>query len=158
MVQDMHDDYSCALSPSQGSSTTCRAGHRAETRQTQHYTEFWKKLIVSLWNSSGIFSRIQLCDKFQKFLSKMSEKSEEFTGRMIFMSMFNDISWGSKKKKQECELSVQLDSIYANIFSPGRWSFFGLGPKKKCCSTHESKRQRECDIVAEFMMVKFSES
>ena len=30
----MHDDHPCAHSPSQVSSTKCRAGHRAETRQT----------------------------------------------------------------------------------------------------------------------------
>ena len=31
----MHDDHLCAHSPSQVSSTNCRAGHRAETRQTK---------------------------------------------------------------------------------------------------------------------------
>ena len=31
---DMHDDHPCAHSPSQVSSTKCRAGYRAETRQT----------------------------------------------------------------------------------------------------------------------------
>ena len=48
----------------------------------------------------------------------MSIQPEDFTGRIIFMSMFNDISWGSKENKQECELSAQLVSIYAkNIFT-----------------------------------------
>ena len=32
----------------------------------------------------------------KEFLSKMSVESEEFTGRIIFMSMFNDISWGGQ--------------------------------------------------------------
>ena len=38
----------------------------------------------------------------------MSEKSEEFSGRIIFMSMFNDISWGSKDNEQECKLNVKF--------------------------------------------------
>ena len=44
---------------------------------------------------SGIFPRIHhnaALQQVQEFLSKMSEKPE-FTGRIIFMSMFNDISW-----------------------------------------------------------------
>ena len=28
------------------------------------------------------------------------------------MSMFNDISWGSKENERECELSAQLVSLY----------------------------------------------
>ena len=43
------------------------------------------------------------------------------------MSMINDISWRSKDNEQECELSAKLVSIYARRFSPGRWSFLGLG-------------------------------
>ena len=74
------------------------------------------------------------------------------------MSMFNDISWGSKDNEQECELSAKLVSIYARRFSPGRWSFFGPGSEKKWFSTHESKPQGEWDRVAELMMIKFSES
>ena len=38
------------------------------------------------------FTTLQLCNKVQEFLSKMSEEPEDFTGRIIFMSMFNDIS------------------------------------------------------------------
>ena len=59
----------------------------------------------------------------------------------IFMSMFNDISWGSEDNEQECELNERLVSIFAKRFSPGRWSFLGPGSEKKWCSTHEIKPQ-----------------
>ena len=88
----------------------------------------------------------------------MSVEPADFTGRIIFMSMFNDISWGSKDNEQECELSAQLVSIYAKRFSPGRWSFLGPGSEKKWYSTRESKPLGEWDRVAELMMTKFSES
>ena len=110
--------------------------------------------MVSQWNSSGIFSLDSPhCSSGtkSKSSSKMSEEPEDFTGRIIFMSMFNDISW-------ECELSAKLVSIYAKRFSPGRWSFLGLGSEKKWYSTRESKPQGEWDRVAELMMIKFSES
>ena len=45
------------------------------------------------WDIFPGFTTMQLCNKVQEFLSKTSEKPEEFTGRIIFMSMFNDISW-----------------------------------------------------------------
>ena len=55
-------------------------------------------------------------------------------------------------------LSADLVSIYARRFSPGRWSFLGLGSEKKWYSTHDSKPQGEWDRVAELMMMKFCES
>ena len=110
------------------------------------------------WNIFTGFTTLQLCNKVQELLSKMSEEPEDFTGRIIFMSMFNDISWGSKGNEQECELSAQLVSIYAKRLSPGRWSFLGPGSEKKWYSTHESKPQGQWDRVAEQMMLTFAES
>ena len=83
---------------------------------------------------------------------------EEFTGRIIFMSMFNDISWGPQDNEQECELCANFVSIYARRFSPGRWSFLGPGSEKKWYPTCDSKPQGEWDRVAELMMKKFGES
>ena len=113
------------------------------------------------WNSSGIFPRIHHIAALQqtpRVPVKMSEKPEDSAGRIIFMSMFNDISWGSQDNEQECELNANLVSVYARRFSPGRWSFFGPGSEKKWYSTHDSKPQGECDRVAELMMIKFGES
>ena len=130
--------------------------------KVHHNTELWTQLMVSQWNSSGILSQDSphrsSATKVQEFVSKMSEAPEDFTGRIIFMSMFNDITWRSKDNEQECELSAQLVSIYANRFSPGRWSFLGPGSEKKWYSTHESKPQGEWDGVEELMMITFSES
>ena len=110
------------------------------------------------WNIFPGFTTLQLCHNVQEFLSNVSTEPEDVKGRIIFMSMFSDISWGSKENERECELSAQLVSIYARRFSPGRWSFLGLVPEKKWYSTHEYKPQGEWDRVAELMMIKFSES
>ena len=64
--------------------------------RVHHNTELWTQLMVSQWNSSGIFPRIHHIAALQqspRVLVKMSEEPEEFTGRIIFMSMFNDVSW-----------------------------------------------------------------
>ena len=88
----------------------------------------------------------------------MSIQPEDFTGRIIFMSMFNDISRGSKDNEQECESSAQLVSIYAERLSPGRWSFLGPGSEEKWYSTYIDRPRGEWDKVAELMMLKFGES
>ena len=100
------------------------------------------------------FTTLQLCYKVLEFMSKMIVQLEDFMERIIFMSMFNDISWRSKENKQECELSARLVSTYAKRFSPRRWSFLGPGSEKKWYSTHERKPQGEWDRVAELMMIR----
>ena len=71
--------------------------------------------------------------------------------------MFNDISWVSQDNEQECESNAILVSISARRFSPGRWSFLGLGSEKKFFLC-DSRPQGERDRVAELMMIKFGES
>ena len=53
------------------------------------------------WNIFPGFTTLQLCNKVHEFMSKMGDPSE-FKGRIIFMSMFNDISWGSEDNEREC--------------------------------------------------------
>ena len=93
------------------------------------------------WNIFPRFTTLHLVREVQEFLSKMSIQPEDFTGPIIFMSMFNDISWRKKDNEKECEASAQLVSLYAKRFSPRKWSFLGLGSKKKWYSTHEDKPQ-----------------
>ena len=105
------------------------------------------------WNIFPGFTTLQLCNNVQEFMSKMSVEPEDFTGRIIFMSIFNDISWGSKDHEQECEADANLVSIFAKRYPPGLWSFLGPGSEKKLYSTHETKRQGEWDRIAEEMML-----
>ena len=63
------------------------------------------------WNIFPGFTTLQLCCKVQEFLSKMSVEPQDFTGRIIFMSMFNDISWWSEDNEQECELKPKPQTL-----------------------------------------------
>ena len=105
------------------------------------------------WNIFQGFTTLQFWNKDQEFLSKMSEEPEEFTGRILFMSMFNDIPWGSQDNERECDLSANLVSFYARRFTPGRWSFLGPG-SEKWYSIHDSKPQGDLDRIAELMMFR----
>ena len=88
----------------------------------------------------------------------MSTEPEDFIGWIIFMWMFNDITWRSQDNERECESNANLVSIYARRYSPRRWSFLGPGSEKKWYSTYDSRPQGESDRVAELMMIKFGES
>ena len=110
------------------------------------------------WNIFPGCTTLQLSHKVQELLLRSGETSQNFTGRIIFMSMFNDISWGSKDNKKECETNAQLVSLYAKRFGAGQWSFLGPGSEKKWYSISEDSPQGEWDRVAEQMMVTLAES
>ena len=74
------------------------------------------------------------------------------------MTMFIDISWGSKDNKIECESNAQLVSLFAKRFGAGQWSFLGLGSEKKWSSISEDSPQSEWDKMGEKMMLTFAES
>ena len=74
------------------------------------------------------------------------------------MSMFNDISWGSKDNEKECESNAQLVSLLAKKFDAGQWSFLGPGSEKKWYSISEDGPQGEWDKMAEKMVVTLAES
>ena len=44
------------------------------------------------WNIFQGFVTLQLCGKVADLLRNLGETPETFTGRILFMSMFNDIS------------------------------------------------------------------
>ena len=74
------------------------------------------------------------------------------------MSMFNDISCGTRDNEQECLAHARVVSLYARKFGTGQWSFIGPGSEKKWCSIKEDSPQGIWDNIAEKMMVEFAES
>ena len=76
------------------------------------------------WNIFPGFTTLQLVDKVQEFMNKMGDPPQ-FKGRTIFLSMFNDIIWGSEGDERECSANATLVSIFATRFPAGRWAFLG---------------------------------
>ena len=111
------------------------------------------------WNIFPRLTTLQLCGKVTDLLSKLGETPETFTGRIPFMSMFNDISCDKKDNEEECLANAEvLLSIYAKKFGIGQWSFIGPGPEKKWYSMEENSTQGIWDHIAEQMLVEFAES
>ena len=74
---------------------------------------------------------MQLCGKVTDLLSDLGETPETFTGRILFMSMFNDISCDKKDNEEECVANAKVVSILAKKFGMGQCSFIGPGSEKK---------------------------
>ena len=82
------------------------------------------------WNIFPGFDTLQLYGKVKDLLSRLGETPEHFTGRILFMSMFNDISCGTKDNEEECLTKAKFVSSYAKRFGKGQWSFIGPGSEK----------------------------
>ena len=107
------------------------------------------------WNIFPGFTTLQLCGKINDLLSDLGETAEIFTGIILFMSMFNDISCDRKGNKEECVTNV---TILARKFGIGQWSFLGPSSEKKWYSMEENSPQGIWDQIAEEMLLKFEES
>ena len=60
----------------------------------------------------------------------MGQTQETFTGRILFMSMFNDISCDNDGNKDECLANAESVKVLARRFGIGQWSFIGQGSEK----------------------------
>ena len=100
---------------------------------------------------------MQLCDKVSNLLSSLGQTPESFTGRILFMSMFNDIFCDRYDNKDECLKNANFVKTFAQRFGIGQWSFIGPGSEKKWYPS-ENRPQGAWDHVAEEMLLLFAES
>ena len=95
---------------------------------------------------------MQLCGKVTDLLSKLGEAPETFTGRILFMSMFNDISCDRNGNEEECLANARVVKVHAKPFGIGQLSFIGPGSEKKWYSGEENSPQGAWDHIADEML------
>ena len=103
----------------------------------------WKILSVSFWdqmenqlNSSEIlpgFTALQILHIISE-LEEAHIEPEEFSDRIIFMSMFNDIIVDRRGNDASCTLTSVKIQEYASRFMEGHWAFLGPGGEKTVVS------------------------
>ena len=71
------------------------------------------------WNIFPGFTTLQICDKISDLLSNFGETPETYTGRILFMSMFNDISCDRKANKDERLANARVVKVLARNFGAG---------------------------------------
>ena len=108
--------------------------------QQPESNEAWKKMIEGIttersyrdydgingeptefeWNIFPGFTTLQLCGKVNDLLNDLGEAPETFTGRILFMSMFNDISCDRKGNKEKCLANAGIVKVFAKKFGIGQ--------------------------------------
>ena len=109
------------------------------------------------WNIFPGFTTLQLCGTVNDLLSDLGQAPETLTGRILFMSMFTDISCDRKGNKDECLANAGVVKVLARKFGVGQWSFIGPGSEKKWYYA-ENSPQGAWDNIAEEMLLEFAES
>ena len=111
------------------------------------------------WNIFPGFTTLQLVHEVQKFMSKMGEP-EQFQGRIIFMSMFNDIIWRTKDNEQECAANATLVVFFfcKKDFQQDVGHSSEVGQRQSGIRQRKKDQEEKLDRVAELMMIKFGES
>ena len=72
------------------------------------------------WNIFPGFTTLQLCGKVNDLLSDLGEAPETFKGRILFMSMFNDIFCDRYDNKDECLRNANIVKTFAGRFGIGQ--------------------------------------
>ena len=88
------------------------AGVRAE-RSYRDYEDVSGESTEFEWNIFPGFTSLQLCDKISNLLSSLGQSPETFTGRILIMSMFNDISCDRYDNKDECLKNAEFVKTFA---------------------------------------------
>ena len=104
------------------------------------------------------FTTLGILGEIQKYMTELQCEPEQFKGRIIFMSMYNDIVWGERGYTEKCIMNSVTVAHYARRFLLGRWSFLGPGSEKKWYGTYSDKPDGDWDKTAELMMLNFAES
>ena len=98
------------------------AGVRAE-RSYRDYETVSGESTEFEWSIFPGFTSLQLCDKISNLLSSLGQSPETFTGRILFMSTFIDISCDRYDNKDECLKNADFVKTFAKRFGIGQWSF-----------------------------------
>ena len=110
------------------------------------------------WKIFPGITALGLLEKIQILMTDLQCEPENFKGRIIFMSMYNDIVWHAKGHKEQCEYTSQTVADYARKFPRGHWSFLGPGSEEKWYGTYTDKPDGSWDRMDEEMMANFSRS
>ena len=82
------------------------------------------------WNIFPRFTSIEILRHLQKDLDARQINPDHCEGRILFMSMFNDIDWTKNVKSDACMSNVREVSGYAKEFQRGHWSFLRPGDEE----------------------------
>ena len=109
------------------------------------------------WNIFPGFDTLQLYGKVKDLLSRLGETPENFTGRILFMSMFNDISFGTKDNEKNA-WQMPKSSLYTQRVLEKDNGHSLVQIPKRSGILWKSSPQGIWDHIAQKMLLEFAES
>ena len=91
------------------------------------------------WKIFPGFTTRGLLEEIQEQMKEQQCEPVQFNDRIIFLSMYNDITRGEKGNTERCEYNSKTLADYARKFPRGRWSFLGPGSEKKWYGTYSDE-------------------
>ena len=76
------------------------------------------------WKIFPGFTTLGILEEIQKLMTELHCEPEQVKGRIIFMSMYNDIVWGEQGNTEKCIVNSVIVANYARRFPLGRRSFW----------------------------------
>ena len=92
------------------------------------------------WTNFPGFTTLKILDEIQKMMTELQCEPEQLKGRIIFMSMYNDIVWENEETKTIVLRILSKLQIVARTLV-----IMGPGSEKKWYGTHPNKPDREWD-------------
>ena len=111
-----------------------------ETRYLKDFDRIDGEQTEFEWKKFRGFTTLGILE-IQKMMTESKCEPEHFKGRIIFMSMSNDIDWGKRGNRENCIANAHRVIEYARRFTRGQWSFLRPGSEKQWDGTHVSKPQ-----------------
>ena len=94
----------------------------------------WIKSMENRWNSgrkiSPGFATLGILNDIQEMMATLECELEHLQGRIIFMSMYNDMIWWTPGNEENCVANSVNVATYAKRFPFGCWSYLGPGCEK----------------------------
>ena len=91
------------------------------------------------------FTTLQILAEIQKMMTKIQCELEQFKGRIIFMSMYNDIVWGEKGNNELLISNSKTVSGYARSFAHGHLIVSQAGIRKEMVrNSHAQQGLGQC--------------
>ena len=110
------------------------------------------------WKIFPGFTAVAILGEIQQMMGESHCEPENLTGRIMFMSMFNDIVWDVEGKDELCVINSKTIKEYAERFPRGHWSFLGRASEKKWYGTYDCKPDGSWNRTAEKMLENFEGS
>ena len=110
-----------------------------ENNQLKYLNRIDGESVEFEWKIFPRLTTFGFLEQIQEFMKEQNCDPEQFKGRIIFMSMFNDIAWRQKGNEEQCGSDAHEVANYARRFLRGHWSFLGPGSEKKWYGTYSDK-------------------